>query len=111
RSVPGSRAPARAASPSRRSAESDARASRRPTFTRWERQAENVSGQLAGFCELGLCRTTGRRLFLTSALFHRQRLDQLQNVISLVCIDAGDSEQVLTLQVNDIQEASIPGYL
>src|SRR5687768_595012 len=109
RSVPGSNAPARAARPRSRSAASNGTGYRFPTLPLGERQTENVSGELTCYGELRLGCTIRRRCFIAGTLLHRQRLNPLHNMVCLIGFDAGDSEQVLALQVNDIQEASIPG--
>src|SRR5688572_24784437 len=102
-------APARVAIPSIPSARSGAGSARSGAgiLRAWlpirERQPQNVGRQLLRFLELlggeaGLC----TRCLLRNALLDRQRLDQAQHVVRLLGTDAGDAQQILALQIDNV---------
>src|SRR5690606_3174329 len=115
RSVPESTAPARAARPSRRSTGSVApilrvvglrgrRGIRARTLR--QRQAEDVRSELTGLGQLLLRRPAIRRRCILARVLDRQRFDQPEHVVRVLCRDAGDTEQIVALQVDEDRKST-----
>src|SRR5690606_40716109 len=112
--VPGTIVPARAARPRRRIAASGRRILPVRALLRsgaaigaGVRKPQDLSRDLAGLGELRIGRAGAFRR-LRRRLLDRELIDHTQYLIRVLGREARDTEEVLALQVNDIQERSIP---